>query len=258
MPDEEIQDGTADSSTATQDSTDQTDIAGEGDASHEDQTVPFSEHPRWKAVYGDLKEFKTLGELNEVKAKLQRLDHYDQMIQEARAHRADTKEPVTDEERELTTQRAKAREQLYEIAPELRDLLTLGERARAQAEIAQRSTELRAETELKGTLKAAGIPITDASVKKYGNYLVNIIGNDPDLYAEYLGDPKAAVKEAWRRYAEDSAPVSRPKIATTQQRGAALQGLPRGNQGGGGGTPGGGAAAPAQTLDELFKQHRGS
>lgn len=253
---EEIQDGQADSSTVVGEQ-EPADIAGEGAASHEDQAVPFSEHPRWKEVYGDLKEFKTLGELNDIKAKLERLDYYDQMVAEVRANRAGTREPVSDEERDLKDQREKAREQLYQIAPELRELISLGELSKQQAMIQQRATEMQAEEALGDVLKTAGIPATEAAVKKYGTYLVNIIGTDQKLYAKYLSHPEAAVKEAWRRYTEDAVPLSRSKLAATQQKGAALNALPRAGQGGvSGGT--GGPAAPPQSLDELFKQHRGA
>lgn len=256
---EETQDVQAASSTATQDIAEPTGTAGEGAASQGQQDVPFSEHPRWKEVYGELKGFKALGVTPEQIMELgQEVLSY---REQAKAAKETAAHPQTEEERDAEETSKAQRAELERIFPELKDLGRLKQMVKTledQAAQNRDAVDRQALTTLTSLITQAGLQASKEKVNSLAKRVSPIIQDDPALLQLYYRDPSAAVTKAWDMYCEDLDTItSRRTGAKLQQKGAALQSLPRGGQGGGVGATGTSASPPPKNIDELFRQNRG-
>lgn len=138
-------------------------VAGEGEKPA--RTVPYE---RFSQVYGDNKEWKSLGDRAEVKARLDRLQQIDDKIkdyQEKQAAFAEAQNP-----------KGKIRQQLYEVDPELKDIASFKKEIR---EAISEMREMRHQEIMKGAssyltsyLKDAGINVDRKMQDRMEDYLM--------------------------------------------------------------------------------------
>lgn len=88
--------------------------APEGGEQYSGPTIP---KPRFDEVYGNLKRYKEFGSADELKAKLQKLDQYEQAIEQHRQKQQPQNEDP----------KARIRQQLREVAPELDEISEMRE-----------------------------------------------------------------------------------------------------------------------------------
>lgn len=239
-------DAQAESSTATADP-EITETAPDGAQSDGDtnSSVPFSEHPRWKEVYGELKEAKA------------QLAYYQQLEAEAKAAAA-TVAP-TEEEREQDAARQEAMATLERLVPGIQKLPEIIKALETKERESQAARVERAYEELGEIMKGAGLPTETGPVTKMAEQLNPILRDDPALMRLFESDPPAAVRKAWKRFVETVVtPLARGERAATQTKGASLSALPRAGQPGGGGSPTTKSGEIPRTIDDLFRQHKGA
>lgn len=255
---DQIQDGVTDSSTVAEDEEIADNAAGGGQPEGDPDTgVPFSEHPRWKEVYPAYAALKAVGVNPEhVPGLLQELSYYRQLKEEAKAQAASGS--PTEDEQELQAKIAEGQKALERLVPGISKLPQVLEKLELAERYGQEARKERAYEELGTIMKGAGMPTEQAHLDAMADHLVPIIKADRKLALLFDTDPAASVRKAWKKFVDEVVtPLSRSDRAATQTKGTSLSALPRAGQGGGGGTPAGKGTAPPQTIDELFKQHKG-
>ena len=169
-----------------------------------DAKLPFNEHPRWKQVYGENKEYKELGtpaELKEKLGKLSKVDEYESYIAhlnekiEKLETKKDEDEPKSDKQKQFEQLRKQARAELAKIAPEIDSIA----KQQTEWDIYYASLERQAYKETAVVLEKAGLSAGQKDVNETAAVLADIIGADQDLYLEYRTNPREAVREAWGR-----------------------------------------------------------
>jgi hypothetical protein len=213
--------------------------------------VPFSEHPRWKEVYGNLKEYKQYGSPREIEAKLNRAAELEtafaQAAREAAEAEAAAAKTPEDEKQEKIERQAQA--QLRKLLPELEEL----ENLKAANAARWNRLEQAAVGETRTLLKELGETDTKEEVLKMSDILADVIKNDPDLYAEYEINPRKAVRGAFDAFAARFKSAGERTAAAKRQndRESAAK-LPKAH--GGGGEGGGGEVKPPTNLNEATKR----
>lgn len=259
----EEQDGKVESSTTTPEGLEDTNAAG-SEMSDEDQDgkVPFHEHPRWKAVHGELKSYKALGVTPEQILELGReVQHYRELNASNKEEQRRESRPPTEDELETEAALKAARADLEKVAPEIKEFADLKKVVKALEDHAKQGREeadAQAMETLATVMAQAGLPADDGKVASMAKRVAPIIQDSRVLTKLYYRDPVAAVTQAWEIFTKDIELIaSRRKSAKLEQKGASLSTLPKGQQGGGG-TVHGKGQAPPQTIDELFRRERGS
>jgi hypothetical protein len=239
-----------------------TDVAGGGtpDGDPESQ-VPFHEHPRWKAVHGELKSFKALGVTPEQILELGRevQSYREANVRDKQEQRKESR-PPTEEEIETEAALKAARADLERVAPELKEIESLKKIVTTlenQAKQVREDADAQAISTLATIMTQTGMSADDQKVASMAKRVAPIIQDSPQLTKLYYRDPVAAVTQAWEIFTQDLELIaSRRKGAKLEQKGASLSTLPKGQLGGGGGVPAKGQP-PAATIDELFRRERG-
>lgn len=236
MPEKE--DGTSDSSTDKETKDQDTQDKGKPDDEDAVETnVPWNKDKRFQeflAKHKNLKQYEQYGSPEEIGGLIQ----YVQAL-EARIERLDEKrddgEKKSPEQKDLEAKRAEARKQLREIDPDLDKIGSLEQALGAQ----YRSLEVRAMDETTKILGEAGLGTTKAEVAGMANILADIIGSDEVLHAEYVGNPREAVRQAFKRLTKLAGTVSeRASKAALQKDKEGLKKLPKTHGPGGGGGEG--------------------
>jgi uncharacterized small protein (DUF1192 family) len=223
----------------------------------DDDKVPFNEHPRWKQVYGENKEYKELGTPAELKEKLSQVSkvdeyegyiaHLTEKIEKLEAKKDDD-DPKTDKQRQFESLRKQARAELAKIAPEI-DQIAAGQRASNEWDTYYAALERQAYKETASVLKAAGLESGTKDVNETAAILADLIGSDRDLYLEYRTNPREAVREAWGRLTKRYN-VERGVKADIERDKKALEKLPKPHVGSAG-TERGVTKGPAKNFREL-------
>lgn len=234
--------------------------ASEETEESEDGQVPFNEHPRWKAVHGELKTYKELGATPEQIRQLGREVQFYRDL-DARQKQQQQNKPQSEEDKSEGESIKAARAALMKVAPELGDvgplkqiLTMLGQQAQQHRE----GVDEMAHSALSALMAQSGLPTDEKKVTDMARRMIPIIQNDEALLQLYFRDPNKAVQKAWDDFTKDIDIIaSRRTNARLAQKGLSLSLLPRAQQGAGGFTPKAGAK-PAQTIDELFKRERGT
>lgn len=198
----------------------------EGDL--DDETPPKGElhkSKRWQKVHGELKEFKKFGATPlELQAALVRLNQLE------KAAKAASAEGDGVEDKELAARRKAARKELSKIAPEFDSVTQLKE----MGDTLYGSIERRAVRETKKLMTEAGMSTGDKNLESMTDVLAGIIGDDEELYDEYLTNPKGAVGEAFKKFKSGfEAAAARAAKAGIQRDKTKLLGLPKSSKGGG-------------------------
>ena len=217
--------------------------------------VPWNKDPRFKDFIGKrklLKEYEGLGSPGEIQGYVQQLE---ERLGKLEADR-EPKEPKTAEQKGYEAKLKEARQQLREIDPDIGKVESL---ARA-IEASNRSLEVRALDETTQVMKAAGLSVTQGDVRGMTNILADIIGNDEVLLAEYMGNPREAVRLAFKRLADigKSAGVDRSDKAAVQREKEKQTKLPKPQAAGGSGSSkaperGGGIRGAYERSKQLLK-----
>lgn len=178
------------------------------------ENVPWNKDPRFKDFIGKrklLKEYEGLGSPGEIAGYVQQLESRVSAMENERK----PKEPKTTEQQEHEANLAKARKQLREIDPDLESLGSL----KASVEAQNRSLEVRALDETAKVMKDAGLSAGKGEITGMTNILAEIIGSDEVLLAEYMGNPREAVRLAWKKLGAiaKSAGVDRSEVAAAQR-----------------------------------------
>lgn len=251
-------DDQADSSTATLDQ-DLAADAADGAQSDGDTgtTVPFSEHPRWKEVYANLKEYKSLGSTPEqIRAALDRLAYYDQLAEESKHSATDTSVNDTDKQAN-EEKKQEALRVLEQLIPGISKFPEIMELMKTDARQLAASLEERAYDELHTLMASVGMPAKETDLTEMADLLVPLLKADAKLVTLYRTDPAAAVRKVWTKFAERAVVFTRKQSAAQQDKGAALREMPRAHRGGGSLTSGA-APEPPKTIDEAIKEFRQS
>lgn len=218
-----------------------------------DDQVPFNKHPRFQELTAENREYKSIGSPDQIRASLTRLDAIDQMIAKAEVAR-DTGESKTQEQKDLEQRRKDAFQELVAIAPGIGSIDKLQESlVRQQQAIAAhyQSLEIRATSETTKMLTAAGLDAEPADVQDMSEILAGIIAKDRELYAEYVGDPRSAVRLAFERYTKRVGSMAvRQDKANQLKRAKEVATLPRAHRAGGGSADGGKAPSAPKTMAE--------
>lgn len=178
---------------------------------------------RWKQVHGELKAYKDAGlSPLELKAALARLAQYDKAVEDAEKAESDDEE--TAEAKALKKKRAAAKKELLLIYPELANVEAL----QGRMDTFYTSLERRATSEMTKLMKEAGLPTEAKNLASMSEVLASIIKEDEDLYLEYVGDPRAAVRAAWDSFKGDfEAAAKRSAAAELQKKKQGLNALPK-------------------------------
>src|SRR3990167_8275957 len=227
-------DDKADSSTAVDE---KEDLEASGTTKPDDEetveNVPWNKDARFKEFIGKrklLREYEGLGTPEEISGYVQQLEARLATLEEDR----EPKEPKTAEQKATEEDLAIARKQLREIDPNLAKIESLA----AQSEAHNRSLEVRALDETAIVMKAAGLSVSKKDVTVMTNIIADIIGGDEVLLAEYLGNPREAVRLAWKKLGTiaKAAGVSREDAAAIQREKEKQNKLPKphGSAGGAG------------------------
>lgn len=228
------------------------DAAG-GEKPGKTDEVPFHDHPRWKEVYGQLKEFKELGlSPTDLKTRLQEGQELKAAFEEAARQAADEEGKKGGSEDEVKKVYKQAREELRKIFPEIDTIVEM----RQEREVRNQRLERAALAETKKVLDSAGLETADKDVLAMTDILADIIKNDDDLLEAYYTNPRDAVRGAFKAYtAKVEAYVKREAAASKQRDAETRRGLPKAH-GGGGGLPGEGEkpAPEAKSLAEAEKR----
>lgn len=224
--------------------------ADEGDKAPEGE---LHKSDRWKEVYGENKQYKELGAVDDLRAKLQRLDYYDQLAADASAdagREADV-EPPTEDEAKAAKQAKAIRKELEKVAPELANISSHDK----VFNLYFASVEAGAAWETERLMKEAGLPSGERDLVEMSGVLADVIGRDKKLYLTYVRNPETAVNEAWKRVMTKFG-GTRAAAAAIQKDKEKLKGLPATHKGGG--ASGEGAKAPTEpkTLDEAHARVR--
>ena len=230
MP-EEVKDAkSADSSAAKEDGETPKDVdldEDEGDEGDEDTPPKGDLHKskRWKRVHGELKAFKEAGVSPlELKAALARLAQYDRLAEEAEAAAEKAEDDDDPKAKELAKQRKRAKQELLEIYPELKHVEAMIERM----DTFYSSLEARATSEMSKLMKEAGLPTEAKNLASMAEVLSSLIKEDKELYLEYVGDPRGAVRTAWGQFKGDfEAAAARSAAAALQKKKQGLLTLPK-------------------------------
>ena len=218
-------DDKADSSTAVDG---KEDLEASGTTKPDDEetveNVPWNKDARFKEFIGKrklLKEYEGLGTPEEISGYVQQLETRLEKLEEDRR----PKEPKTTEQKATEEDLAKARKQLREIDPDLAEIGALRDHRAAQ----NRSLEVRALDETAIVMKSAGLSVSKADVTGMTNILADIIGGDEVLTAEYIGNPREAVRLAWKKLGTiaKAAGVSREDTAAIQREKEKQSKLPK-------------------------------
>ena len=227
----------------------------EGDEGEKTPEGDLHKSERWKQVYGGLQEYKGLGAVDELRAKLRRLDYYDQLAAEASADAGAVEpepEALTAEERKAADATKKIRKELEQIAPELAAVS-----AHDQVfKVFFSAIEAGAMYETERLMEESGLPTADSDKMEMSGMLADVIGRDRKLYFTYIRNPEKAVQLAWDRTVAKFGNPKRAAAAATQKDKEKLTGLPKAHKGGG--ASGEGAKAPAEpkTIEEAFQRSK--
>ena len=181
---------------------------------------PLHKSERWQKVHGEWKEFNKFAMTPlELQAALARLAKH-----EKAAAKAASAEGETEEDKETATRRKAARKELALIYPEIETIKELNEKSA----VLFGSLERRAVRETKVLMKEAGLSLGDKNVESMTDVLAGIIGDDEELYDDYMSNPKGAVQEAFKRFKSGfEAAAARAAKAGTQRDKTKLLGLPK-------------------------------
>lgn len=256
MPDEKKDEKASESSTEGEK---EKELEGAEDAGADDETseegdekLPFHKHPRWKKLHGELKQFKDAGlSPLELKVALQRLQQYDRLAEEAEAAADKAEDDDDPKAKELAKKRKAAKKELLEIYPELKHLDAIVERI----DTFYTSLERRATSEMSKLMKEAGLPTEAKNLSSMAEVISSIIKEDKDLYLEYVGDPRGAVRTAWGQFKGDfEAAATRKAAADLQKKKQGLLGLPKTHKGGVSSDVGGKPDKGPKNLNEARKR----
>ena len=208
---------------------------GESEVTEDEDEDPDSEEApkgelhkskRWQRVHGELKEFKQFRmsplELQAALVRLHKLEKASAKVEAA--------EGASPEDKELAERRKAARKELSKIAPELDSVVE----TKGKADLFFASIERRAVRETKKLMGEAGMATGDKNLEAMTDVLAGIIGDDDELYDEYLTNPKFAVGEAFKKFKSGfEAAATRAAKAGIQRDKTKLLGLPKSTKGGG-------------------------
>jgi hypothetical protein len=204
---------------------------------------------RWKRVHGELKAFKEAGlSPAQLKAALKRLENYDKLAEDADATAEADDDPKA---KDLAKKRKAAQKELLEIYPALKHVEAMAERM----DTFYTSLERRATSEMRTLMKEAGMKAEPKNLASMSEILSNVIKEDEDLYYEYIGDPRSAVKQAWNQVKGDfEAAARRSAAANVQKNKQGLAGLPKTHRPGGSPEVGGKTDKGPKNLNEARKR----
>ena len=214
------------------------------------EKLPFSDHPRWKEVYGSLKEYKSLGRPEDIETRLTRAAELESIYAEAQrlaAQEAVTASKTTDERAAEDVQK-RARAELFKLLPELQELEALKSAQNARNVRLERA----ATAETKVLLKELDEDLTDQSLGSMSEILADIIKHDEDLLAAYETDPRKVVRAAFDKFSKRFAgKVDRVVSASKQKDRESAAKLPKAHGAGGGEeSAGGGKTGEVRTIKE--------
>lgn len=178
------------------------------------ENVPWNKDPRFKDFISKrklLKEYEELGAPGDIAGYVQSLETRVAAMEDERK----PNEPKTDEQKKREVDLKEARRQMREIDPDLSKISAL----EAHVEARNRSLEVRALDETAKVMGAAGLSTGQKDVKGMTNVLAEIIGGDEVLLAEYMDNPREAVRLAWKKLAAigKSAGTDRSDTAAVQR-----------------------------------------
>lgn len=224
-----------------------------GEKKPETKDVPFSEHPRWKEVYGGYKEYKQYGSPSEIGAQLERLAQLESAFEQAQAQAEAAKRAAaqTPDDQKKAQLEAQARAELKKLLPELNELEAL----RAAQDARNARLEAAAVSETKKLLADMGSPDEKEDVLAMSDILADIIKNDRELLSEYEVNPRQSVRGAFEKFAGRFKAVGeRSATAKKQADREVAAKLPKAHGAGGSGGEGEGAKEPPKTLAEATKR----
>jgi hypothetical protein len=215
------------------------------DGAQSEEKLPFSEHPRWKEVYGSLKEYKALGKPEDIETKLNRAAELESIYQEAQrlAAQETAQASKTTDERAAEDIQRKARAELFKLLPELQELEALKSAQQARNVRLERA----ATAETRDILKEIDEELTDQSVGSMSEILADIIKHDETLLAEYETAPRKVVRAAFDKFSKRFGGKSdRASTASKQKDRESAAKLPKAHGAGGGEESAGGGKAPGE------------
>jgi len=233
--------------------------AADGEESDEDPDKvpdgPLHKSERWQKVLAAKKGYEKFGSVEDLTARLTRLEYYDDLAARAQAEAGEEageeeeKEPLTKEDIEAKKKAKAIRTELDKIAPELAQIPMHGK----AFDMYFASVEYRAANETRKLMAEAGLPNAGKDLVDMCRAVRDTIGDDSELYLEYVGDPRTAVREAFKRVTKRYGIKSdRADLAKKQKDKEALRGLPRTHRGGGGSGEGVPRKDEPKNLDEAF------
>lgn len=228
-------------------------VAADGAQSDDGKGVPFSDHPRWKEVYGAYKDYKRLGDPRDIESKLNEAASlkaaFEEAAREAAAEAAEASKTPDDKKQEELMK--KARVEIKKLFPELDELAAMREAQQARWGRLEQS----AIAETRDLLKEIGLPDTKEETLSMSDILADIIKNDADLYAEYEVSPRKAVRGAYDKFAKHFKTAGERSAAADKQKDREKAAkLPKAHGAGGGEESAGGKVEPPKNLKEATER----
>lgn len=235
------------------------DAADREESEEDPDTVPdgpLHKSERWQKVLAAKKGYEQLGSVEDLRARLTRLEYYDDLAARAQSEARDEaggrqdEEPLTKEDVEAKKRAKAIRTELDKIAPELAQIPMHGK----AFDMYFASVEYRAANETRKLMGEMGLPNDGKDLVDMCRVVRDTIGDDSELYMEYVGDPRTAVREAFKRVTKryGIGKSDRADLARKQKDKEALRGLPRAHRGGSGSGEGVPRKDEPKNLDEAF------
>jgi len=217
---------------------------------------PLHKSERWQQVLKAKKGYESLGSVEDLKARLTRLEYYDDLAARAQAEageeagKQEKEEPLTEEDVAAKKKAKAIRTELEKIAPELAQIPMHGK----AFDMYFASVEYRAANETRKLMSEMGLPSDGKDLVDMCRVVRDTNGDDAELYMEYVGDPRTAVREAFKRVTKryGIAKTDRADLARKQKDKEALRGLPKAHRGGSGSGEGVPKKDEPKTLDEAY------
>jgi len=221
--------------------------------------LPYNQDPRWKKVYGGFKksrEYAALGTPEEISARMQKLSYYEGLLQEVEEEKVEAK-PGSQAEADAAVRMEGIKAEILKLFPKLAKLDDFDNSIGLMYD----SLKTRAEDEVTKVckeLKIAGGMEKGSPRQAFASALADLIDSTPELLHEYMTNPRAAVREAVKKYqdmfkgAVAADPVKKAQADLMRSK-LPHQALPRGGTPTGAGGVQENAPAPTRSVKDATK-----
>jgi hypothetical protein len=173
-----------------------------------ENAIPYA---RFKEVNEQRKQYERFGPPERVEQALSKLAYYEELERQAAEEAAQNADGKPDEK--TAKDLADANQALHKIEPKLAKALAAGD----EVEVARQARVIVGMSETSKICAEAGIEASKANVEKMSRYLKPIIEADPVIYAEWVLNPRQAVRSAYQAWQEDVTPTIERQMRAKQE-----------------------------------------